>query len=334
MFRNVLLILAIAAVAAGGAYLWLGGPTEVTIAQATRGKAAEIVYATGEVEPEFWAKVTPIQRGRIVESCRCEGKEVSKGDLLFRLEDGQARAKVAEIAARSSLSDKELLRAADLFARGVATRERMDQAKAAATELRAALASAEGELGHRRILSPMSGQVLRIEGEVGEVAELGAALAWVGKPRPLLVVVEVNEEDIPRVRPGQAVLLGSDAFPNRKLKARVRSITPMGDPTLQTYRVRLELARRSPLLIGMTVDVNIIVRTVEDAVLVPAKALIDGHVQLIDDQGIVELRKVAIGIRGVRSVQIVKGLMPGARVIAPALDGIEPGDRVKAASAP
>ncbi len=90
----------------------------------------------------------------------------------------------------------------------------------------------------------MDGVVLRRDGEVGEIAEAGQILFRVGVPKPLQVVAEVNEEDIPRVALGQTVLLRTDAFPDRRLEGKVREITPMGDVVAKTYRIKVGAAGR------------------------------------------------------------------------------------------
>ena len=83
---------------------------------------------------------------------------------------------------------------------------------------------------------------------------------WIGDPKPLRITADVDEEDVPRVEPGQKVLLRADAFPDRVLEGGLTSITPKGDPVQKTYRVRIELPDDAPLLIGMTVEANVVVR--------------------------------------------------------------------------
>lgn len=327
----IALVLLIAAAAAAWFYWSLLRPVPVSIAQVTRGTAAEIVYATGVIEPERWAKVTPVLRGRIVESCQCEGEQVEKGHQLFRLDDVEVKARADELQALLDLAERELKRSSELYSRGIVAREQYDRDMADVAKLRASLAGAISQIEDLIIRAPMNGTVLRIEGEVGEVATLGEALAWVGQPRPLLVIAEVNEEDIPRVAVGQQALLKADAFPGHDLTAAVSSITPMGNPELKTYRVRLALPADTPLLIGMSVDVNIVERTVQNAVLVPAPALMGNTVQVVGGDGAVALRTIKTGIRGVRMVEVTGGLEPGERVVSPALDSLSEGRKVRGA---
>jgi multidrug efflux pump subunit AcrA (membrane-fusion protein) len=129
------------------------------------------------------------------------------------------------------------------------------------------------KLDNYTITSPMDGVVLRRDGEVGEIAEPGQILFRVGVPKPLQVVAEVNEEDIPRVAIGQTVLLRSDAFAARRLEGKVHEITPMGDAVAKTYRIKIGLPDDTPLQVGMSVEANVVTREKPGAVLVPADAV-------------------------------------------------------------
>ncbi len=90
----------------------------------------------------------------------------------------------------------------------------------------------------------MDGVVLRRDGETGEIAEVGQVLFRVGVPKPLQVVAEVNEEDIPRVKVGQNVLFRTDAFPDRKLTGTVRETHPDGRHRRQDLPHQDRAARR------------------------------------------------------------------------------------------
>jgi multidrug efflux pump subunit AcrA (membrane-fusion protein) len=85
-------------------------------------------------------------------------------------------------------------------------------------------------------------------------------LFWVGNLSPLQVVAEINEGDITKIAVGQIAYLASEAFPGQSLTARVSQITPEGDPAKKTFRVYLLLPTDTPLRIGMTVEINIVVK--------------------------------------------------------------------------
>lgn len=325
LFRS--LVLVGAAVAAGAAYWSFTRPATVAVVQARRGDAAEIVYATGVVEPRNWAKVTPLLRERIVERCDCEGRRVEKGEVLARLDSAQAEATLAELKARQKLAAAEHDRLAVLVERNVTSQQVLDRARSEVGQTSALIAGQTARLENYVLRAPMQGTVLRRDGEVGEIAEPGTVLFWIGEAKPLRIVAEVNEEDIPRVRTGQRALIRADAFPDRTLAATVDSITPKGDPVAKTYRVYLALPDDTPVLIGMTVELNLIVRVAQEALLLPVNAL-QGNAVFTVEGDVARRRELAIGIRGTGEVEILSGLPEGARIVAPYPPKLADGARV------
>ncbi|WP_029060249.1 efflux RND transporter periplasmic adaptor subunit [Stappia stellulata] len=324
-FALFFLLIVLAAAGAGALWWWSARPVAVALVSPQSGRAADVVYATGVVEPERWAKVTSVLRERIIEMCACEGETVTQGTVLGRLDASDARATAAELEARVQLSKQNLERAVGLLERRVISQRAFEQAENDHSRAVALLAAQTARLSDYELSAPMDGQVLRRDGEVGEVAEPGAVLFWVGKPRPLRVVADVNEEDIPLVRTGQKALVHADAFPGRSFDAVVDQITPKGDPVLKTYRVYLTFSDPPPLMIGMTSDVNIVVKVVEDAMLVPLSAVDGNRVLVLGADGRLAARALDIGIRGTETVQVLDGLASDARVVAVWRDGLEPG---------
>jgi membrane fusion protein, multidrug efflux system len=330
MLIRVLAGLVVLAVAAG-AWMLYASPREVAVAPARRGDAAEVVYATGVVEPVTWARVAPLVRARIVDLCDCEGEAVEAGAVLARLDARAAEAALAELLARQDYLARERDRLRDLAGRDIATRADLERAESEEAQVGAAIAGARTRLENHVLRAPTDGIILRQEGEVGEIADPGAVLYWVGRVRPLRVVADVNEEDIPRIAPGQRTLLSADAFPERRLEAEVASVTPMGDPVSKTYRVRFALPGDTPLMIGMSVEVNVIVREKEAVLLVPAGAVDPSGAVWVVADGVAERRPVTLGIRGTTRVEVTGGLDAGAAVIVPAPADLDEGARVEVA---
>ena len=326
--RSLVVVVLIAAVAAAGWWWRYGRGLEITTVAVTRGTAVEIVYATGAVEPVRWAKVASLVRARIIELCNCEALTVLQGTVLARLDDREIRAQLQELHAREDFSKREMARVTELMSRGATTTQAYERASTDLRQVQALISVQMEKLANYIINSPLDGQVLRQDGEVGEIAESGQILFRVGVPKPLQVVAEVNEEDIPRVVVGQQVLFRTDAFANRPLEGKVREITPMGDPVAKTYRIRISLPDDTPLLIGMSVEANVITREQANALLVPADAVQNAAVFVVEGDR-ARRRQVTIGIRGTRMVEVLSGLKEGERVIAPAASGLADRTRVR-----
>jgi len=315
------------------AWWYFGRAIDVTAVAPFRGTAAEIVYATGAVEPLWWAKVTSLVRDRIIEICDCEGKEIKKGDVLVRLDDREVNAQLSELRAREEFLKRESARVTELIARNAATTQAFERARMELQQVQALILVQLQKIDDYAITAPMDGIVLRRDGQVGEIADVGQVLFRVGVPKPLQVVAEVNEEDIPRVKIGQTVLFRTDAFPERRLEGHVREITPMGDVVAKTYRIKIDLPEDTPLKPGMSVEANIITREQPNALLVPAEALDRNSVYIVTGGRLVK-RELKIGIRGTRYVEVREGLSERDVVASPGRPEFRDGLRVSATVRP
>ncbi|RWM24462.1 efflux RND transporter periplasmic adaptor subunit [Mesorhizobium sp.] len=329
--RGSIVGIVVVAALVGGTAWYLLRATPVSIVTPWRGDAAEIVYASGSVEPNSWAKVAPVVRERIVEQCNCEGARVAQGDVLARLDDSEVRAALGELEARRALAEQEFQRQSVLAEKNAASQQALDRAQSELSQIEALVAGQKARLETYVIRAPSPGVVLRQDGEVGEIAELGTVLFWVGEPKPLLVVAEVNEEDIPRVEIGQRTLLRADAFPGQNLEAVVDRITPKGDPVTKTYRVYFRLPNDTPLRIGMSTDVNIVIRVSKNALLVPSVA-IEGRDVFVVEGETTRRREVRTGIRGTNGVEVLSGIDARAQVISPYPTELADGARVTVAT--
>jgi RND family efflux transporter MFP subunit len=298
-------------------------------ARIVRGPAVEAVYATGTVEPVRWAKVGPQGTGRIAEILAKEGDPVNRGTLLARLEDREARANVKQLAAREEYLRDEEARHRELFAKQLISRQVYEKAASDHEQALEAFNAARQALADLALVAPLAGKVLRQDGQVGEVVTSASVLFWVGQSDRLWVVADVDEEDIPRIQPRQHVLIKADAFANQVLEGAVAEITPKGDPINKTYRVRVELPAKTPLTIGMTTEVNIVVREERNALLVPASAVVNNQLWTVRS-GRAYRQPVKTGVIGDQMVQLLSGAAEGDTVILYPPATLKDGQRVRA----
>ena len=138
---------------------------------------------------------------------------MAKGDVLARLDDRQVQAQLHELRAREEFAKREMSRVNELIGKGVATTQAFERASMDLRQIQGQISVQLERINDYVIHAPMDGVVLRRDGEVGEIADVGQILFRIGVPKPLQVVAEVNEEDIPRVALNQVVLFRTDAFP-------------------------------------------------------------------------------------------------------------------------
>jgi RND family efflux transporter MFP subunit len=323
-----LYVIAILIIVAVIVVLTLRSLTPVQTSPIVRGPAVEAVYATGIVEPVLWAKVGPKSTGRIAEIMSHEGDTVKRGTVLARLDDREARANTKQLAAREEFLRDEEKRYQELFAKQLISRQVYEKAVSDHEQALESLNAARQALSDLTLVSPLAGKVLRQDGQAGEVVTNTSVLFWVGESDRLWVVADVDEEDIPRIRLKQRVLIKADAFAGRTLEGTVVEITPKGDPVNKTYRVRIGLTAGTPLKIGMTTEVNIIVSEAQDTLLAPASAVVDGHVWRVQNGRAIR-RDIKTGILGDQKIQILSGVEAGDKVILYPPATLKDGQRVR-----
>ncbi|MDX2307015.1 MAG: efflux RND transporter periplasmic adaptor subunit [Hyphomicrobium sp.] len=313
--------------------LWwlLAQSIEASATRVSKGSVAEVVYATGIVEPVNWAKVAAPLRKRIVDLCKCEGETVKPGDVLARLDDSAERAELAELEARLAKVQDDAKRHERLLERNATPVATYEEKLTQVREYEARIAAQKTRIGELALKSPIEGIVLKRVGEVGEIAGTTAndVLIWVGQLKPLHVVSDVNEDDIARVRVGQKVLLRHEGHKGTPLEATVKRVRPKGDADTKTFRVYLSLPDDTPLMIGMSVEANIVVAEKAEALLVPAEAVHDGWVQTVRDGRIVR-KPVVTGLHGTSRIEIAGDVTENAQILSPFRPDLEEGTRVRA----
>lgn len=315
MKRIALWLLPLALLAAAAVYWLLAGrPHDVGLVPVRVGDAVELVYATGFVEAEhpvtISARLTAPVRQVLVE----EAQRVGRGQPLVLLDDEEQRHAVQQATAQRRVALQEERRTLALFAKGWVTRAARDSAVAAADSAKAAEEGARARLNQMMVRSGINGIVLRRDVEPGDLATPGRALMTLGDPASVRITTTVDERDVPRIRAGQAALMSSDAWPGRVLHGQVREVTPGGDPEQRAFRVYIVTDQRLALPLGLTLEVNIVTRRADRALLVPTSAIEDGKVWVIRD-GRAHARAVRTGIAGSGDVQILSGLSQGEMIV-------------------
>lgn len=305
-------------------------PATVATTEVTRGKAVEVVYATGFIEVEQPVEIAARVTAPIDEVMVTEGERIARGQVLARLDSADQKAQIAQLAAQTRAAAIDAGRTLELHRRGFASGAARDRVVTSLAAARAAEQAARDRLGNFTVRAGVNGVVLRRDAEPGDMASPSRTLFVIGDPTRLKITATVDERDIPRIRVGQMAVMSSDAYPARIFNARVREITPGGDPNQRAFRVRLEPAGTEPLPVGLTLEINIVTREKADSLLVPESAVVDGKVWRISD-GRARAVAVETGIAGTDRVEVVTGLAAGDVIVADPSEALRDGVRVRPA---
>jgi HlyD family secretion protein len=148
----------------------------------------------------------------------------------------------------------------------------------------ARIAQAVEALSYTTITSPIDGTITRIEAEVGEMAIVGTmnnpgtVIMEVGDLSEMLVVAQVDESDVGKLRVGQKARVNIQAWPDKVFAGVVQTIAlsqKRGTDGSKYYATEVLLIDpNEQVFTGMTADVDIEVATHKDILVLPSQAVL------------------------------------------------------------
>jgi RND family efflux transporter MFP subunit len=254
--RGWLLFGAVLAVAAGVAAYVVAGrglrPPKVEVVTAsvvTEGQATTLLTATGYVEAERKADLSPKITSRITELNVTEGTRVRKDDVIARLDSTDLDAQLAEAKANWVNAGFELARQKSLYDQGLTPKSALDAAVATEAATRARVRYVEALLDYTIIRAPFAGVITAKRAFVGEAVSpfgsspsgggSGGAIATIVEFSSLYVGADVNEANLSKLGKDQPAEITLDAVPDKVYHGRLRQIVPAADRQKATVRVKV-----------------------------------------------------------------------------------------------
>jgi HlyD family secretion protein len=207
--------------------------------------------------------------------------------------------------------------------------------RAAEAQMNAAQAhyqNAAVQLSYAQIHSPISGVVADRAVYPGEMAVSGTPLVSILDISSVVARANVPVKDAGFIRAGRPARLTG---PDGDIPGTVTVVSPAVDPTTTTVQVWVKAANPGEKLKpGGTVHVAIIAETIQNTIVVPAAALLNGDeggqkVMVVDKDAVAHERMVSVGVRQGGRVQIASGLEEGDQVVTSGGLGLE--DKAKVA---
>jgi RND family efflux transporter MFP subunit len=225
-----------------------------------------------------------------------------------------------------------------------ASSEDLGMAESQMQAMQAQYSLAKLGLDNARIASPLSGRVVKVHTDQGNMAGQTTPLVTIVQDDPMLVRVPLPEKRYGELRERQGSLeavVTLNALPGTTFSGRVSAISPVIDPASRTFTVEVELANARGLLrAGMYANVDLVLERFPDALLVPAVAVVErgGKMGVFtvheDNSQIARFTETKVGLAQGDSVQVLVGLSDADRVVAEGNTFLEDGQTVVLMDAP
>lgn len=304
-----------------------------------------VVNATVDVPCTRHAYASSLVSGRIDELLVRPGDDVQVGQVLARvrsLELETLESQLLQISAEHDLAARTLdqreglaragaLPQRDLFMAQATYREKVAELTLVMAKLRAIGFSPEMLMDIIRskelvrslpVVSPIEGSVSLAHVRVGQTVDPTDHIFDLVDRSALVLIGDVLESDVWRVRDGMPVRVVLASFPDQPLDAKLEHVCLKLDERQRTMEVRAEVTNAGGRIRpGMFGRMHIEVSQKADAIVCPADALIrhGDHAYVLREQGRNHgkyvLSRVVAGGRDDGRVEILDGLFPGQRVV-------------------
>ncbi|MEW6661834.1 MAG: efflux RND transporter periplasmic adaptor subunit [Bacillota bacterium] len=241
----------------------------------------------------------------------------------------------AQVAAGGLILAEAQLRQAEqglLMAQAGPTPEMIDIARAQVKQAEAGLESARHHLANCVITAPVAGRVSARYVEQGEMAGPTMPVVTLVQLDPAVVEIQVTEEYINLLTPGQELAVRVKSAAEQPLKGRIKTVSPAADPRSRAYQVKVEMTNSDGTLKpGMTAALEIPLERKEGVIAVPLSAVLDRggqKVAFVAKDNTVEMRELLLGIEGDAMVEVAKGLNEGELLVIAGQHLLSGGDRV------
>ena len=258
------------------------------------------------------ARVFSPVAGRVVKILAETGRQVAKGEGILVLDSPD----YAQAVADSSRADADLLRKQEAFerarllfdAKGIARKD-LENAEADSHQAEAEAARARARLNN---LTGSSGSEVR--------PDAPNPLFVITDPAHVWIQVDLPEQQMGKVSVGQAMMAQVDAYPNELFTGKITVIAGALDPATRRMQVRCEIDNlHLKLKPEMYARVWPIASVHDSLPRVPNTAIVTqglfSYVFVEQSAGVLQRRRVTLGLQGHNESYIKEGLKVGERVV-------------------
>lgn len=261
-----------------------------------------------------------------------EGSNVTKGQLLFKVNDIELRAQLAQAKTKGGLASENERRAKLLLEKEAISQEEYDVSRADYKLAQSQIQLIQAQIAKTSVKAPFSGKIgLRSisPGTYITPALLVAKLVNISK---LKITFSIPEKYANQVKPNSNLTF-TIAGSTEKYTAKIYAIEPEVQISTRTLQVRAIAENKDgKLLPGTFANVELPLDIIKDAIVVPTEAIIpvqNGKKVFISNMGKAKEVMVETATRTDASILVLSGLKTGDTLLTTGVMSLKEDDKVK-----
>jgi len=304
-------------------------PSPVEVAVAIRDTVVDAIQATGQIEAVQSTELRPEVQGRITAILVREGQAVVDGTPLFKVDDAELKAQVAQADAERQLARQALERTKQLIAQNASSTSDLEQSEAKSRGADANYDLLKTRLDRTVVRAPFAGRAGRRLVSIGTYVTQQTPLISLQSVNPQHAVFQVPERYADRLRLGQLVSFQVAAIPGKNFSGEVVFVDPVVELPGRTILIKARVPNPElQLQAGMFIEARLATDMRPNAIVVPEDALMPlggaTFVWVVKD-GKADRRQVTLGVRTAGWAEIQGGgIDAGDQVVVGGLERLYP----------
>jgi membrane fusion protein, multidrug efflux system len=313
-----------------------GGPPAMPVeaAAARADTVIDAILATGQVEALQSIELRPDVEGRLVQIRVREGSPVARGMPLFKLDDAELKAQVAQYTAERDLARQSLNRTRDLLSQKASSQAELERAEATMRSNEAQLERLKVRLDRTVVRAPFAGVMGQRFVSLGDYVTTDTRLAALQTVTPQRASFQVPERYAEQLEVGQRVTFRVAALPGREFTGIVDFVDPIVQLPGRTITVKARVPNpRRELQAGMFIEARLATAVRPNAVVIPEDAVLplqgSSFVWVVVN-GKATRRQVELGVRTPGFVEVKNGVENAEQVVVGGQERLAEGAPVQA----
>jgi membrane fusion protein (multidrug efflux system) len=291
----------------------------VEAATARSDTVVDAILATGQIEALQSIDLKPEVEGRLIGILVREGALIGQGTPLFKIDDAELKAQVAQIQAERDLARQSLTRTRDLLDQKASSQAELERAEATLRSDEAQLERLKVRLDRTLVRAPFGGVAGQRYVSLGDYVTTDTRLAALQTVTPQRAAFQVPERYADQLKVGQQVTFRVAALPGREFTGKVDFVDPIVRLPARTITVKARVPNpRRELQSGMFIEARLATAVRPNAVVIPEDAVLplqgSNYVWVVTG-GKATRRQVELGVRTPGFVEIKSGVKSSEQVV-------------------
>lgn len=308
---------------------------KISVAELTNQRFEHFIEVTGQVEADQDINVSAESAGVIESVLVTEGQQVSKGQVLGKLNTDALERSMDELKIQLELAKTNFQRQKNLWDQNIGSEMQFLQAKTNMESLEKRIDGLKAQIKMSEIKSPVDGVVDIVYQKKGEIGSPQVPFAKVLNIGTVKIYADVSESYLTKVSQGDSVKITFPAL-NREMTASIRRIGNTIDPNNRTFRIRIDLQNPDRMIKPNLVSViRIRDYLANDAIVVPSLFIKEDFrgkytFTVENEQGSQRARKVYVetGMTNNNRTEVLNGLTSGVKIISEGYNQVADGTPV------